>query len=292
MLLYKQGDLYMKIKILVDSTFYLEEAFIAKHGIEVIPLNVIIDDVTYQDGVDISFTQVLDEAEKGKRVTTSQPSPTLFQEYFERMRDEGATDIICLTLSSTLSGTYQAASIAKQEVTGVNIHVVDTLSTSIGSEILTSILVENLNEGQRIEEVMAKIDKIKNQSGILMNMENLNALKRSGRINKIKATIGNLLRVKPIIEYFQGKVNINAKYRTEKQVAEGIVEKMKNILSGIKSRIHIYIAYVNSKERIKAVYEKIKQTFPNTIIKIRDGITPVVAINLGYGGFGVAWCYE
>ena len=282
----------MKTKIIVDSTFNLEENFIKDNNIEVIPLNVLIDGQTYQDSVDISFDEVMEAAYSGKGVTTSQPSPMLFQQYFERLRDEGATDIICLTLSSTLSGTFQAANIAKNEVNGVNIHLIDTLSASLGSEILANILVDELKAGTDTETAVEKINTIKHNSGILLNMENLTSLRKSGRIHRIKATIGNLLRVKPIIEYFQGKVSINSKFRTEKQVVEWIIEKMKSLLDGINTKIHISIAYVHSKERIKLLLQKVKEAFPNIAIKVRDGITPVIAINIGYGGIGVAWCFE
>ena len=282
----------MKTRIIVDSTFNLEEEFINQNNIVVIPLNVIIDGQSYQDGVEISFDQVMEAADSGKSVTTSQPSPLLFQEYFERVRDEGATDIVCLTISSTLSGTFQAANIAKNEVTGVNIHLIDTLTTAIGAEILTNILVNDLNEDVQLNEVIDKINTIKHNGGILLNMVNLNALKKSGRIHRIKATIGNLLRVKPIIEFFHGKVSIKSKFRTEKQVAEWIIEKMKALLEGITAKIHIYIAYIDSIDRIKLVLQMLKEAFPNIPIKVRDGITPVIATNLGYGGIGIAWCHE
>lgn len=282
----------MKVKVIVDSTFNLEKAFVEENEIEVIPLNVIIDGATYQDGVDISFNEVLDAAFSGKNVTSSQPSPALFQEYFERLRDEGATDIICMTMSSTLSGTYQAANLAKSEVTGVNIHIIDTLSTAIGAEIQAEILVEDLKSGMPMMKAIDKINRIKQTAGILINMENLTALRKSGRIHRIKATIGNLLRVKPIIEYFNGTVTINSKCRTERHVVEWCIDKMKAALSGITSRIHIYVAYVNSPARVTNLVKKIKEIFPNVIFKLRDGITPVIAVNIGYGGFGIAWCYE
>ena len=125
-----------------------------------------------------------------------------------------------------------------------------------------------------------------------MSMDNLNSLQKSGRITRIKATIGNLLRVKPIIEFFNGDVNINSKMRTEKQVAEGIVDKMKDFFEGVDTKIHISVAYVHFKDRITQVLKRIQEEFPNVKVKVRDGITPVIAINLGYGGFGVSFSFE
>ncbi|MFA7367502.1 MAG: DegV family protein [Bacilli bacterium] len=282
----------MSVRIIVDSTFNLEKKFIEENNILVIPLNVIIDGQSFRDGIDVSFMEVLDKADQGSTVSTSQPSPMLFEEYFNKLKNEGATDIICMTLSSTLSGTFQAANIGKEEVTGVNIHLIDTLSTAIGAETFAHILVRDLKEGMSVTDTVNKIEKIKHNGGILMSMDNLTALRKSGRINRIKATIGNLLRVKPVIEFLNGKVNINSKARTEKAVAEIIVEKMKELLAGVKGKIHISIAYVQFIEKITHVLRRVEDEFPNVLIKVRDGITPVIAVNLGYGGFGISWCYE
>ena len=282
----------MNIRILVDSTFNLEKDFVLENNISVIPLNVIIDGKSYRDGVDIRFIEVLYAVEKGSKVSTSQPSPNVFLEFFENLKNEGATDIVCLTISSTLSGTYQAANIAKQDIEGVNIHIIDTLSTAIGAETITEIFVRYLNEGDSLDTAIEKITEVTHNSGILMSMDNLNSLQKSGRITRIKATIGNLLRVKPIIEFFNGDVNINSKMRTEKQVAEGIVDKMKDFFEGVDTKIHISVAYVHFKDRITQVLKRIQEEFPNVKVKVRDGITPVIAINLGYGGFGVSFSFE
>lgn len=288
----KRKEKRMKAKVIVDSTFNLEPDFIVENDIDVIPLNVIIDGTTYQDGIDIQFDEVMKAFDEGSKVSTSQPSPGLFIEYFEKAKTEGATDVLCMTISSTLSGTYQSAFLAKQEVEGINIHLVDTLSTAIGAEILALIAIKHLKENMAIADIVAKIDQIKHQSGIFMNMENLTSLRKSGRISRIKATIGNLLRVKPVIEFFNGKVEINSKFRTDAHVAEWITNRIKQAFDGVTSKLHIFVAYVRDPERIEKVLDLLKATFPKLNIKVRNGITPVIAVNLGYGGFGVAWSYE
>jgi len=279
----------MRLKIIVDSTFNLDDDFIKDNDLHVVPLNVIIDHQNYLDG-EISIDEILTSLEEGKKVSTSQPSPIIFQDTFMYYRDLGYTDILCLTLSSTLSGTFQSASMAKEEVEGVNIVVFDTLSAAMGAEIFAKVAVSNKDKS--IEEIVQKLETIRKNSGLLFNMQNLNALKNSGRISKIKATIGNLLRVKPIIEYFDGKVNINSKCRTDSQVFNWIIGKMKFILDFITTKIHIIVGHIRAENRVYNFYTLLKEAFPNAEISLRDGITPVIAINVGYGGFGVAWSYE
>ena len=282
----------MKVKLMVDSTFNLSEEYVKQNNIEVIPLNVIIDGTSYLDGKEITVDEVIEAVENNKKVTTSQPTPYLFSEYFKRIRDEGFTDIICMTISSTLSGTFQAANIGKHMVEGVNIHLIDSLSASIGAEMLARIVVDEMNKNTKLNEIITKIEKIKLNAVIVLNMDNLSALKNSGRIGRIKATIGTLLRVKPMIEYVNGVVSINSKLRTESQVINWMVTKMKGALNNVTSKIHIFVAHIKAEERIKKLINAIKEAIPNININLGEGITPVISTNIGIGGIGLSWCYE
>ncbi|MFA5766188.1 MAG: DegV family protein, partial [Bacilli bacterium] len=273
-------------------TFNLDSRFIEENGITVVPLNVIINGESFRDDVDVSIDDVMNALQLGKKVSSSQPSPATYVEVFEALKAEGATDILCLTISSTLSGTYQSGIIAQQEVEGVNVHVVDTLSTSVGAEIIAELTVEKVKENYSIEQLIHYIEYIKKNSGILMNFENLNTLKMSGRITKIKAAIGNLIKVKPIIEYINGKVLILNKLRTEKNVVAYIVERIKSEVKVSTKRVLIYISHANAIERVVRVADALKEGINTAVVKISRQISPVIAINLGYGGIGVAWCYE
>ena len=279
----------MKVKYVVDSTFYLDKEYISKYNIDVIPLNVIVDGKSYRDGIDIGCDQVLDYVNQGFKVSTSQPSPVLFEEAFERAKLEGYSDVVCMTMSSTLSGTYQASCLGAMDVEGINIHLIDTLTTSVGAELFAHIIIDEIESGKSKDEIIETVNRIKNNQVILMNMENLNALKVSGRINKIVSTLGNLLRVKPIIEYIHGKVNIMAKFKTDRAIGEFIVDYISKKIQGVKGQLYIYLGHIRAKERITRIGEVLKESFKNAKIKITDAITPVISVNLGYGGIGVAW---
>lgn len=282
----------MKIKIVVDSTAGLPEDYIIENNIEVVPLNVVIDGVSYLDGIDITLEEVMENFENGAKVTTSQPSPDVFQKTFNRLKEEGFTDIICLTISSTLSGTYNSALLAKSDVEGVNINVIDTLSASIGSEMLIREAVIKLNGGASITEIINHVEALKKNAVILINMENLNSLKKSGRITRIKAAIGNLIRVKPILEYIDGKLSIHSKFRTDKAIFAYVIERLAAELEKVKSKIHVYVSHVQAEERILQLKNKIEAVYNNIKVHVSRQITPVIAVNIGYGGIGVSWCYE
>jgi DegV family protein with EDD domain len=282
----------MNIRIVCDSTFGLSDEYIEEHQIKVAPLNVIIDGTAYKDKIEIDLETVMDSLNNGKKVSTSQPSPYLYASIFSSLKDEGATDIICFTISSTLSGTYSAANLGKADIKGVNIHVVDTLSGAMGSEMILREALNKLDEGYSLEEMLEAVENMKKVATILLCMENLNSLKLSGRINKIKATIGNLIHVKPILEYIEGKLNVLSKFRTEKAVFGYIVERIKEASGYAKSKLLVYVAHVRSEEKILLLKDKIEESVSGVKVYVSRQITPVIAVNIGYGGYGVSWCYE
>ncbi|MDD3999516.1 MAG: DegV family protein [Bacilli bacterium] len=281
-----------KIKIICDSTFNLPEDYIKANDISVVPLSVVINETSYRDQIDIQLEEVMEAVDMGSKVTTSQPAPSLYMKLFNNFKDEGFTDILCFTISSTLSGTFSGANLAKENTSGINIHLIDTLSASIGSEMLLREAILDLQSGKEIPEVLQKVEDLKENATILLCMENLKNLKLSGRITKIKATIGNLLHVKPILEYFGGKLSIHSKFRTEKSVFNYIIERLKTDFQKAKSKFLIYLSHVRSLAKVENLKVLIEDALKTVKVHISNQITPVIAINIGYGGYGVSWCYE
>jgi DegV family protein with EDD domain len=281
-----------KIKIVCDSTFNLPEDYIKENDIRVVPLNVIINGTSYRDQIDIQLEEVMDSINNGFKVSTSQPTPSVFLETFTNLKNEGVTDILCFTISSTLSGTFSGANLAKENIEGINIHLIDTLSASIGSEMLLREAILHLQSGKGIPEVLQKVNNLKENSTILLCMENLKYLRFSGRITRIKATLGNLLHVKPILEYFAGKLNIHSKFRTEKAVFNYIIERLKTEYQKAKSKFLVYLSHVRSLAKVENLKKLIEDALEGVKVHISKQITPVIAVNIGYGGYGVSWCYE
>src|SRR5690554_2014468 len=251
----------MKLKIICTSTASLNEEFIQENNIDIVSLNVLIDNSSYKDG-EISLDEVMDKFYAGSKVSSSQPSPLEFIEAFNKAKEEGFTDILCFTIFSTLSGTYNSASLAKQEFSGLNIYLVDTLSASIGEEILIHRAVDYLKNNS-LEDTLSYIERLKSNAVILLNMDNLTALKMSGRITRIKAAIGNLIRVKPILEYIGGKLSVITKFRTENAVYDYIVNRIGTEISKTKNKIIVYLGHVKSAERIVRLKEIIEEKFNN-----------------------------
>lgn len=281
----------MKIKLICDSTAGLTQDYIEENDIEIVHLNVIIDGVAYKDDLDITLDEVMEKFYNNSKVTTSQPSPSEYVNAFIKAKDAGYTDILCFTISSTLSGTFNSAKLASEEISGINIHIIDTLSASIGSELIIREAIDYLKV-KSLEETLEYVERLKANAVILLNMENLTALKKSGRITRIKAAIGNLIRVKPILEYIGGKLTVISKFRTENAVFNYIIERLDKVVELAKGKVHVYLSHVKSLEKISRLKEIIEAKFKEIKVRMCREISPVVAVNIGYGGYGIAWAYE
>jgi DegV family protein with EDD domain len=282
-----------KIGFIVDSTFCLNEEFIKEYDIYVIPLNIIIEGNTYRDNIDISLYEVMDASIAGKKVTTSQPSPALFSEAYQTMLDKGYDEVICMTISSTLSGTYQSAVIGAEDfVEKGNVFVHDSLTTTAEAELLVNIAIEQVALGKTAKEVLEYVSEVKKNAGILMSLKDLDSLFRGGRLSKIKTIIGNLLHIKPIVEYWQGKNSLIEKKRTDAKVYEYFVDYLTKKIEHAKGRLKVFVTHINAVERAEVLKKYILERFPEALVKIVNEVTPVLAIHVSYGGVAIGWAVD
>lgn len=214
----------MKIKILCDSMCDIPEEIREKDFLEIIPLTININGKEYKDGIDFTkqeFYHVLESSETLPK--TSQATYIQFKEAFEKYVNEGY-DVICLTGSSGTSGTYQSATMAKNDVDG-NIYVFDTLFLSLGSGqyvIKACELVEESNLSA--SEIVDELESIRESVNLFFVPFTLDYLKESGRLPSVVSFVGNMLNIKPICTMEDGKNKIVTKVRGTKQIASKLVD--------------------------------------------------------------------
>ncbi len=219
------------IKIICDSMVDVPKEIIEKYGVEVVPLTVIFDGVEYIDGVDIKnkeFYKMLRDSESIPK--TSQVSYVQFKEVFEKYKDE---EVLYIGGSSTASGTYQSAVLAKNDGYE-NVHVFDTQNLSLGSALFVINACEMIEKGYSIEEIIDNLNLLKGTEEVLVSVDTLEYLKIGGRISSTKAMLGSLLNVKPILCVENGLVAQKSQVRGKKHVysalIKGIADKYNNEL--------------------------------------------------------------
>ena len=283
----------LKIRFIVDSTFGVPADYLHEKQILVNPLHVIVSDQDYLDEVDIKLYEVMDAVLAGKKVTTSQPTPQSYLKLYRQCFDEGADQIICLTIPSNLSGTVQSALIAKNEhPRAADIFVHDTSAVHVYATMLLETAVRAAENGKSGEEIIDVIKTNWVDGAVLLSLKTLDVLFKSGRLSRLKMLIGNLLHVKPIVLYKNRKLEIIKKVRSERKVFEFCTQFIQAAQANAVGTLRIRLTHVNALERARSLQKHLQAVFPGVEITIGLEITSVLAIHIAYGGIGVGWIFE
>lgn len=269
-----------KIAFVTDSTAYLSEETIREHNISVVPLSVVFEGNVYREGVDLSAEEFYRRLVSSKSFpTTSQPPVGEFAEVFERLLADHDT-VMCLLLSSKLSGTVASAEAAAQMVGGA-IHVVDSRISSYG--IAGPLLdgVQLANEGGTPDDVLALWDKELASARALFVVDTLEMLHRGGRIGGAAAAFGALLQIKPILTINDGRIDLFEKVRTHRRAMERMLAEFDADASTGK---HLKVGVVHAQRYNDAIAlrDELQAKYPNIETDISE-LGPVVGTHSGPG---------
>lgn len=213
----------MSVRIIVDSTTDLPEQ--TARRVTVVPLTIHFGEQQYVSGVDIDARKFYEMLVEGDVLpTTSQPTPYAFTQVFQEAVDAGDT-VVCITVSSKLSGTYQSACIAAADFPG-KVFVVDSLTVAIGGGILTEYALSLTEKGMDAEEIAWKLMQKREKVRLLALLDTLEYLKKGGRISSAVAFAGGLLNIKPVIAVADGEVKMLGKARGSKQGNNLLVQEI------------------------------------------------------------------
>jgi len=278
-----------KIALITDTTSDLSREAIEKYNVNVLPFRIIYSDREYLDNVDITSQEVYKNMET-EVPTSSLPSMKDMEELFLKLEEQGYTHAIAITLSTGLSGIFNAIKLISENHPAINTHLCDSQSIALGEGLIVTECGKLIEEGKSFDEVVSAIPSIKQRIHLYFVVGTLEYLKRGGRIGKVSGTIAELLNIKPIITVdTDGKYITSEKVRGRKQSLNKLVELTKNILD--KKRCKVYIVHGHAEEEAKKVMESLR-SHPN-IISIEFGgyISPVSGVHSGPGLVGMV-CIE
>lgn len=275
------------IKIITDSTSDISQIQAKELGITVLPLRVIFKDGEYEDGIDLQIDEFYNKLVSSDTLpSTSQLTPEQFMPLFEDAKNNNDT-IIVITLSAHLSGTYQSAVIAKDMCEYDNIHIIDSLSVTLGLQILVRQAIDLLNKGCSAEEIVEILEKDKNRIHVFALVETLEYLKKGGRLSSVSAIAGTILNIKPIVEVKNGKVDVAGKARGLTG-AFGKMIKLIEQYGGIDTSKYYCVGYTGKKDNLYAFLE-----YANGKLDLKDSIVSpigsVVGTHAGPGVCGIAF---
>lgn len=203
-----------KVRIIVDSA--ADMAPESKERLTVLPMTVRFGNEEFIDGVTINHKEFYSKLiESDELPTTSQIMPMAYADAFKEALDAGE-DVVVITISSKLSGTFQSAHIAAEEVGG-NIYVVDSLNAAIGEGILAEYALKLRDEGKSAKEIADTLTQERGNIRLVAMLNTLEYLKKGGRISKTVAFAGELLSIKPVVHILDGEVQMLGKARGSRQ---------------------------------------------------------------------------
>lgn len=272
------------VKIVTDSTADIPKEVIEQLGIEVVPLKVQFGSETYLDRVTLEPEAFYEKLKSYSGLpTTSQPSPSDFMEVYELLLEsDPLTSIISIHLSSQLSGTFQAATIAHSSLEReADIHVVDSRSASYGNGMLVVRAAEMALAGKSSEEILAEISRLRDDIGLYFLVDTLEYLQKGGRIGKAAALVGSILNIKPILTIdSSGVVASVDKVRGTKKAMQRIVDLFKEQFG--EDPIAVTIAWTSDNETAVELCELLKSQL--TVTKVDSTVIgPVIGTHVGPG---------
>lgn len=281
----------MSVKIMTDSTSYIDEKVIKDLDIKVSSLYVSFHDKSLKE-TDIE-NQEFYEMLKDKEIPLSS-QPTL-GELYENMVDVVSKDhdLLCIFLSSDMSGTYNSACKVREKVLeeykDAKIHIIDSKSNSMQLGFAAIVSARAAKEGKSIEEVTKIAEDNIKRSRFLFIPENLEYLKKGGRIGGGSALIGNILKIIPVLTVQNGKTTILKTVRTKTRAIKAMMEKMleDNIRSGIKE---IIVHHINCYDQAMELANKLKESLAIDVSIVDIG--PVIGLHVGPGAIGIAYYTE
>lgn len=220
----------MAIHVVVDSGSDIIE--IDRDNLTVIPMTITFDDGSqYKDSVDITHKAFYEKLiESDALPTTSQVTPIQYEEIYEEITSRG-DQVLVLTLSSKLSGTYQSANIAAEDYEG-KVYIVDTLSVAVGERALVDYAFLLIDQGKTIQEIVDILNVERYNLQVVAVLDTLEYLKKGGRISSAVAFAGGVLAIKPVVGVKDGAVVMYGKARGSKNAGNALVTQI-NACGGI-----------------------------------------------------------
>ncbi len=277
------------VGIVIDSTFGVTEDYAKKNKIGIVPLKVIIADEEFQDGK-MDPDKIIEAFHNKQTITTSQPTPEQFIEAINKQL-ETYKEVICMTLSKTLSGTLNSATLAATIIDKPNVYVVDSETTISGGSYLTEKLIAFLDKGHTASEALDELKALQEKGYLIFTVNDLHTLHKNGRLGLISTFIGNILRIKPILRFKQGVLELEHKVRGVSRAMEYLVNETKKLLS-LGKQVIVRISYVDRSVEAKQVEHAIYKLGEKVSVKIAGIISPVVSAHIGLGGLGIYLAYE
>lgn len=275
----------MPVAVVTDSTAHLPEGFAARHAVHVVPLHVLIDDVAGLDGVDIGPAELAKAFGERRTVTTSRLVPGELAERYRALLADGADAVVSVHLSRELSGTWESARVAAEEVGAGRVRVVDSRTTAMGLGFAVLAAARAAASGASGADVEAAAAGAAERTTTFFVPETLEHLRRGGRIGAAAALLGTALAVKPVLHVDGGRIVPLEKVRTMSRALTRLVDLAAEAAGTEEAQLAVH--HLGAPDRAAELATRLDERISGSSGCVVSELGAVIGAHTGPGVLGV-----
>jgi DegV family protein with EDD domain len=274
----------MGIRVVTDSSCDLPAPLVQAHGISIVPLTIRFGDDEYVDQLELSTDEFWAKVQESDTLPeTAAPSPGAFETCFRGLIDRGASGIVCINLSSHLSGTMQSAQVAAAAVADAcPVQVIDSRTASMGVGNLCLTAARRAADGDSLESIVGEVTDRLGRTRLYATLDTLDHIRKSGRIGNARALLGSMLSIKPVVEISDGVVNEGGRVRTRSKALKLLAAKASE-----RPIEHLAVLHANAPD-VDQLLDLLAPIFPRDEI-VTGIIGPVIGTHAGPRVIGVSY---
>lgn len=279
--------------VLTDSASDLPCEWVERHGVHVVPMQVLVGEDVYRDGIDLQPDELLALMEDAgsRQPKTSQPTPAAFATAARDAIDHGAKELLGIFVSSALSGTCMSGAKVLRQFDEVPVEVIDSRSASLGVGLLVIRAIELLEQGYDLPALATELRRVRDQSNVFFTVDTMEYLFRSGRIGRTKALLGGMLGVKPILSLTpDGRVVPIGRARGREAVVEAVFDLLDERLKGAR-QIRFGVAHFGAEAVAERIAEMLRTRYAPREVLVGPA-SASLGVHTGPGTWALAYQIE
>ncbi len=278
-----------RIAIITDTDCSLPEDLAARYHIQQVPITVQFGEESYLTGVGIDDTTLFERIDRENKLpSTAAPSPGQFLEAYDRAFAAGADTVLCFTVSSAISATYNNAVNARQLLPERDVTVIDTHSLSLGQGFMVMAAAEAAQRGATAQDCLAQAQDTAQRTNLFAALATLKYLAMSGRVGSIAAGMAGLLNIKPLLTIRDGKLELLERVRTQKKAWARVLELADHTIKGqaVERLGIVHVAAPQAAREFEAMLRVTLNCPPEILI---TDLSPGLSVHTGAGLVGLAF---
>lgn len=273
-----ESTVQAEIAIVTDSTADIPSALTEELGIHVVPNVIMIQNQSFEDGIDITREEFYERLVTTKSISTGTASSGKYEEKFDLLLGKGSRHVLSIHAASLLSGIFNAASLAARSF-GDRVTVVDSRQLSLGLGFQVLAAAEDAIRGAPLDNILSHLEDVSRRVRLIAMLDTLEYVRRSGRVSWARARIGELLKIKPFIELKNGHVLSLGEARTTQKG----VTRLKDLLLALGPVERLAVLHTNAEDQARQFLASLPITPPDSFLV---NVTTVIGTHTGPNGIG------